>query len=322
LCFTIYISSLYPISSASASGYFSFILLSEYELTADIGCEFYITVITSNGRMPSWKSSKSKIASVNTYGKVTAKKAGTTIITAKIRNAEASCKVVVNKTRISISKTSAYMEHGEILRLCAITSNGSTINWKSGKRSIAEIDENGTVTAKKPGETLITASADGSSASCKIIVKSPVVKLSRTRLTLYRGQTTKIDSSISSGIRPVWKTNKKSIALVDEEGLVTAIKHGTAIITATVDRVTKSCEVIVEKPTISLNFTELILKTGHTSKIYANVSSGNSCTWSSSNSNVASVDSSGMITAMQKGKAYIYASEDGSKARCSVRVTK
>jgi uncharacterized protein YjdB len=93
------------------------------------------------------------------------------------------------------------------------------------------------------------------------------------------------------------------------------------MITATVDGVFKNCEVIVEQPIITLKPTELNLKNGNTATINAAVSSGNSPIWSSSNSNVAIVDSAGKVTALQKGRAYIYAAEDGVKVRCTINVT-
>lgn len=313
----------FPIQTipVNASGTISFILLSNYKATADIGDEFYIFALTSDGKKPSWKSSSSKIASVNTYGKITAKNSGTAVITAKIKNAEASCKVTINKTVISTSKVSASIEHGENLKLSATTSNGSLVTWKSSKQSIASVRQDGTITGLKPGEAIISAIADGSSSECKITVKSPVIKLDRTKITLYRGQTSKIAATVSSGITPKWKTNKKSIATVDGFGTITANKHGTAVITATVDGVSKSSEVIVEKPTITLSSKELTLKKGSTAYLTATVSSGNIPVWSSSNSNIVTVYNTGKIIAVRKGTAYIYAAEDGSKAQCIVHVT-
>lgn len=305
---------------ASSSNSVSFVLLSKYNASVDIGNEFYILAITSNGKQPTWKSSSSSIASVNTYGKVTAKKAGSVTLTAKIKNAEASCKVKVNKTNITISKASASIERGEKLKLSAAASNKSEITWKSSKSSIAAIDDNGNITGLKPGETTITASADGSTATCKLKVKAPTVQLNKTNIKLYRGQKVKLAATVSSGISPNWKTNKKSVAVVDEYGNVTAVKNGTADITATVDGVSKVCKVSVEKPVITLSAAEINLKKGTASAVSAQVSSGNPPTWSSSNSNVATVDSSGKITAVKKGTAYIYAAEDGTKARCIVHV--
>ena len=320
LCF-ITIFSL-PFQTLYASSSISFILLSKYSAVVDIGNQFYILALTSNGKNPTWKSNDSSIASVNTYGLVTAKKSGTVTITAKINNAEAACKLTVNKTKITISKTSASIERNQTIKLSATTSNNSKVIWKSNKKSIATIDENGNVIGIKPGEAIITATSDGSSATCKIKVKSPTIVLNNTSIKLYRNQKSKLSATVSSGISPVWRTNKKSVATVDVSGNVTAVKHGTATITATVDGVSKSCTVIVEKPTITLSSSELSLKEGSSAKITANVSSGLSPVWSSSNSKVVKVDSKGTITAIKKGTAYIYASEDGTKVKCTVHVTK
>lgn len=322
LCFILIISSFTTQSiSASSTNSISFIVLSKYKTTVDIGNEFYIVAVTSTGKKPTWKSSDSKIASVSTYGKVTAKKSGSITITAKIKNAEASCLVTVNKTKISLSKTNASIERGETITLTATTSNGSKITWKTSKSSIATIDKNGTITGVRPGEATVTASADGSSEICKITVKAPTVTLDKTSLKLYRHQTVKLSATVSSGVKPTWKSSKSSVVAVDGLGVITAVKHGTAVITATVDGVSKSCTVVVEKPSITLSSSELKLKSGDTTTITAAVSSGNSPIWSSSNSNIVTVYKTGQIIALRKGTAYIYATEDGVKAKCIVRVT-
>ena len=323
LCISIVIlllSPAIPTLSVNADS-IQFVILSDYHANVQVGDEFYIVAITTNGDMPSWKSSSSKIAAVNAYGKVTAKKPGTVTITAKIKKGEASCQVTVKKTMITLSDATLSLERGETKRLTASTSNHSAVTWKSTKKSIATIDDNGVVTGIKPGETIITATADGTDHTCKVKVKYPTVKLNRTKAKLYRGQTMMLTASVSSSITPTWKSNKKSIITVDEKGNITAMKHGTAIVTATVDTISRSCEIIVEPPDISLSADELTLNTGASSVLTAKVSSGNQVLWSSSNSNICSVDESGRITAWQKGKAYIYASEDGTKVRCVVHVT-
>lgn len=321
LCSTILtLSSFLPVARVNAYS-IGFVLLSKYHATVDVGDEFYIIAVTTTGEMPHWKSSSSKIASVNTYGKVTAKKPGTVTITAKIKNGEATCKVTVKKTTITLSQTSVSLERGETLRLSASTSNHSSVTWKSSKKSIATVDENGLVTGMKPGETTITASVDGTSKDCKVKVNYPKLKLDRSKLKLWRGQSAELNAEVSSSVTPVWKSNKKSVAVVDENGTVTALKHGTAIITACVDTITRSCEVIVEPPEITISSENLSLLSGETVKLKAKVSSGNPVAWSSSNPNVCSVDENGKITAWQKGRAYIYASEDGTRVRCVVHVT-
>lgn len=312
-----------PIQTVSAyvSNTIPFIILSQYDATLDIGDEFHIIAFTSTGKKATWKSSDSKIASVNTYGKVIAKKEGTVIITSKIKNAEAYCQITVNKTRISISQTDEHIERGESIKLTGSTSNGSNITWKSSKKSVATVDEYGTVTGKKPGETIITCAADGTKATCKVTVDFPTIKLSQSTIKLFRGQTAKLSANVSSKVNPTWKTNKKSVAIVDQNGNITAVKNGSATITATIDGVLSNCEVIVEKPVITLSSTDLSLKVGMSVTVTASVSSGNIPIWSTSNSKIVSINSKGQITALKKGKTYIYAKEDGTKVRCTIHVT-
>ena len=52
------------------------IVLTKYSKTMAVGEEFGLIAVASNGKQPTFKSSKSSIASVNTYGWITAKKAG------------------------------------------------------------------------------------------------------------------------------------------------------------------------------------------------------------------------------------------------------
>ena len=66
-----------------AAGY-EYVILTQYTKTMKIGDEFYLTAVTSTGKKPKFSSSDSKIAAVNTYGKITAKKAGTATITIKV----------------------------------------------------------------------------------------------------------------------------------------------------------------------------------------------------------------------------------------------
>lgn len=313
---TLYIHS----PESQASGY-SVIILSHYNKTLKIGQSFYLTGISSNLKRISWKSSSSRIASVNTYGQVTAKKAGTCKITAKVSGGEASCRVIVQKTVLTLSAASVSMENGASFRLTAKTSNGAPVSWRSSRSSVAVIDDHGKIDALKVGETVITATADGTKKICRVTVKKPKVTLSRNSLSLYRTQSSRLTAKVSSGRTVSWKSRKKSIATVDARGLVTAKKHGTATITATVDGVTKECEVTVMPPTITLSKTSVSLKKGRSFILQAKVSSGIKPVWTSSKSSVATVSKDGSVTARKKGSCYIYAAEDGTKKSCHITVT-
>ena len=318
LTFSLFLPTQHSLASASN---ISYILLSTYSKTLNIGDVHGIIAFTSTGKKPTWKSSDTKVASVDAYGNVTAKRAGTTLITSKIKNAEAICKIVVNETTIRLSHSSISLERGEKIKLSATTSNGSKVSYKINRKSIATVTEDGTITTLKPGEATITASADGTKVTCSLIVKSPTVTLNKTSVTLYRGQQVALTATVSSGFQPKWKVNRKSIAIVDNNGLVTAIKNGSATVTATIDGVSVTCEIIVKSPTIELSAEELILRVGESYTMKADVSSKQKPTWSTSNSKVITVDSSGKITALKKGKAILYAKEDGAVVRCTIYVT-
>lgn len=298
----------------------SFVLLSKYSAVMDIGDKFYLTALTSNGKKPTFKSSDTKVATVNTYGLVTAKKGGTANITVKIKEVEAVCKIKVNPTLISVDKTYLSIENGESIRIYASASNGAKLTYKVNKKSIATVDENGYVTGVKPGEAVVTVQADGYSKTCQVKVRQPVVSLCKNSITLYRGQSFLLSAKISSGIKPTFKSNKKSVAVVDSFGNITAVKNGTAVITVKVDGVSKTCIVTVKKPSITLDVYEITMQTGNTYSLKAKVSSGNKPEYASSNTAVVTVNSNGVIKATGKGVAYIYAYEDGTKVKCKVIV--
>lgn len=296
-----------------------FLYLNPTRVSIAIGEEFQLTGFTTNGAMPKFKSSSSKIASVTPYGTITGKQAGTAKITASVKGASASCTVTVKKTIISVNTRQVTLERGETCQINATASNNSPISWKSNRKSTAYVDENGLITAGRPGEAMITAKADRSEERIRVVVKKPAITLNQSSKKLYRGETFQIKASVSSGITPIYRSSKKSVALVDENGLVTAIKHGTALITVTADGVAKVCEITVKSPEIRLD-DEITIKKGEKFQLKFFVSSGNSPQFKSSNTNVASVTETGELTALKKGRAYIYVSEDGTKERCTVYV--
>ncbi len=308
-------------AASSSINFPKLIVLSEYQRSMKIGEEFYLCALSTGLILPTFRSSSSRIASVNTYGLVTARKAGTCRITAKVSGAEASCTVTVQKTGITLSQKRMTLERGQSFRLSAKTTNGSPVAWKSSKKSVAAVSSDGTVTARKTGQATISASADGTTASCVIVVKKPDMKINHRTLTLHRKEMFQLYAHSSSGIRPAWKSSRSSVATVDEYGMVKAIKHGTCVITASLDGVSRSCEVTVKSPVITLTPEDLTLIEGQTRQLSAVVSSGIRPTWKSSNTNVAVVNDSGMVKALSKGHAVIYCSEDGAKECCRITVT-
>ena len=130
-----------------------------------------------------WSSSNAEVAAVDSNGKVTAKKAGTAVITATSSNRKtASCTVTVKQkeiaiTGISLNKSTTSITEGESETLTAtITPSNATgdktVKWSSSNTAVASIDSAGKVTAKKAGTAVITAtSSNGKTASCTVTVK-------------------------------------------------------------------------------------------------------------------------------------------------------
>ena len=130
-----------------------------------------------------WSSSNAEVAAVDSNGKVTAKKAGTAVITATSSNRKtASCTVTVKQkeiaiTGIGLNKSTTSLTEGESETLTATiapsnATGDKTVKWSSSNAEVAAVDSNGKVTAKKAGTAVITAtSSNRKTASCTVTVK-------------------------------------------------------------------------------------------------------------------------------------------------------
>ena len=131
-----------------------------------------------------------------------------------------------------------------------------TITWTSSNTKVASVSD-GVVTALAPGTTQIKASAAGLSVSCTLTVYEkpdavPVesVTLNYTSLTLKEGESTQLAATVlpaNADDKTVrWTTSDSQVATVSAQGLVTAIKAGTAVITATAGDKSATCTLTVE----------------------------------------------------------------------------
>lgn len=281
-------------------------------------------VVSGSSQTIAWSSSNSKVAIVDQKGTVTAKSAGTVKITATVEGVSASCEVTVIVPGIRMDKTSAviYTKGTSSITLKAITSNiQGKISWRTSDASIAKVSE-GKVTARKAGTVMITATADGVSASCKVIVKEPNIKLSKSKAILYiKGRTTLVlkPTVTGSSKKVSWKTSSKKIVTV-KNGKVTAKKIGTATITATANGKSVKCKITVKKPGLKLEKSTFNLKKGKKAFIKATAKPAGKIRYKSDKSKIASVSSKGIIKANKKGNCKISVTCNGVKKVISVVV--
>lgn len=222
---------------------------------------------------------------------------------------------------VAISAFTKTMKIGDTYNLVAVTSTGKLPRYKSSASSIASVNRYGLITAKKAGSTVITVKTTKNELYCKVTVVPTTITLSTEEVNLYKGGKYILSATTSNNHKVTFKSNRTSVATVDKNGVITAKKHGEATITVTCDGESETCEVIVEQPTITLNSTSMELKVGEIRTLKAFVSSGNKPTFSTSNQNVVKITKDGKVTARKKGRAYLYASEDGVKVSCMVTVT-
>jgi uncharacterized protein YjdB len=161
-------------------------------LTAGDTAALTATVAPENAtnKTVTWKSSDSKVASVDTNGKVTAVAAGTATITVTTADGgkTATCTVTVKAatvpvTGVKLDKTSLTLTAGDTATLTATVApenaTNKTVTWKSSDSKVASVDTNGKVTAVAAGTATITVTtADGGkTATCTVTVKAAEISV-------------------------------------------------------------------------------------------------------------------------------------------------
>ena len=156
-----------------------------------------------------------------------------------------------------------------------------------------------TVRCINSSATKFTSGYDSKGVTVTTSVK-PSVKLDKTSLTLTKGKTYTLKTTVTGTNKAVsWSSSNSSVASVDKNGKVTAKTKGTATITAKVDGVSASCKVTVNesaKTTIKLDKTKVTLGAGEPCALKATVNPSQKVTWTSSNPKLVKVDSNGKLT--------------------------
>ena len=167
-----------------------------------------------------------------------------------------------------------------------------------------------------------------------VAIDKPATKvtLSKTELTLNKGQSAKLTATIEPNDftdAAKWKSSDTSIVTVADDGTVKAVGVGTATVSFFAGNTKASCKVTVLQPVTSIRFTKssVSLDGGDTMQLTINIrpddAANKDIVWSSSDESVATVNQSGLVTALKKGTATITViAQDGSdcKATCTVTV--
>ena len=226
-----------------------------------------------------------------------------------------------------------------------INATNKNVVWSSSDSSIATI-ENGNIIAKKEGTTnIVIETEDGNKTAIITVnvsgvstnIKVSNISFNKTDVSILKGRTEKLIVDFSprnaTNKKLTWSSNNSNVVSVDSNGNIIGKSIGVATITAISNDGKKiaTCNVTVTDSkidivSISLDKTKVSIDKGDTTKLKATINprgaTNETLIWTSSNSNIVSVDTNGNITGRNIGTATItVSSNNGKKATSVVTVT-
>lgn len=295
-----------------------------------------------------WTSSDTSKVTVNNSGEVTAVSPGSAVITVDAGNSITDTVTVtvpeIHVDTVVINKSQLTLEKGALQTLTASylpenATDATDVTWSSQNSSIASVDSNGLVTAVSGGTTKIIAEINGITAECEVTVIVPLqsITLDEESINLNKNATTTVGYTINptdtTDESPVtWTSQNTSVATVNATtGEIRGVAVGSAVIQVTKGNKSDTVTVNVKSPltAISLNKTETTLVKKQSENLTVNynptdTTDNRAITWESSNTDVATVDNNGKITAKKEGTATITATSAVagiSPVSCTVTVT-
>ncbi|MDE6560923.1 MAG: leucine-rich repeat protein [Muribaculaceae bacterium] len=286
-----------------------------------------------------WSSSDTSIVSVDETGLVTAINVGNAVVSATTGNGlSAEClvtvvetpvsEVIIDKESLGISGDDLEMRVGEVrtinVTVLPETATDKSVRFESFNPTVASVDSDGRLTALSLGSTTITVTANsGVSASINVIVVATPVEsviLNRTEASLKVSEQLQLTATVlpedATDKSVTWSSSEPSIVSVDETGLVTAINIGWAVVTATTSNgLSAEClvkvvdtpvsEVIIDKESLGISGDDFEMIVGEVRTVNVTVlpetATDKSVDFYSSNPAIASVDATGVLTALTLG---------------------
>ncbi len=309
---------------------------------------------TLTGKTIAWQSANPSIATVTNTGMVKGIAVGSTNISAIVDGIIKSTKIDVmtrNASSLVMVTTSPSVAIGQQSQLDAdvLDQNGGqitgqTINWASSNPSVATVSSTGMLKGIAAGTAVITATSGSLSATTTAtvaIVPTASVRISPASLTLNAGSTGNLTAQaldagqiVLTGRVVSWTTQNASIATVSNAGVVTAVNAGSTVLTATIEgksataTVTVNPAPLVPVASVTVQLANASLTQGQGTQATAtlkdatgNTLTGRSVTWSSLDATVATVNSSGLVTAVGGGTVAIVAQSGSLTGSASLTVS-
>jgi|GEM_PF-2134909 len=249
-----------------------------------------------------WTSSNTSVATVSSTGVVTGVSGGTSIIT--YRNAN-GCTQTATFTVNPLPTISGTLNAcvGQSSALSGSASPHATTPWTSSNTAVATVSSTGLVTGVSAGTAMITYR---NSNNCTQSITFTVNSLPTITGTLIAcvGQTSTLTGSATAHSTTPWTSSNTSVATVSNSGVVTGVAGGTTIITyRNSNGCTQTATFTVNPlPTISGTLSVCV---GQSSTLTGSASPDATAPWTSSDTSVAKVTASGLVTAISAGSSII-----------------
>lgn len=308
--------------------------------------EYQILPSTASNKTINFTSVNPRIATVNEHGQITAVSSGnTTIKLTSNNNLEETVVVsVLNKPtidetkKIVFNKKNYQIKAGESQKLdYTLTGyNDEDINWSSSEEEVATVDETGTVLAINNGTTVIKATSkdNKNSSECIVYVRKSVNKFTITGIYNLPKRTKQkvtyiMEPNDVTNKDIKWQSSDEQVAIIDEEGVVTALNVGTTKITGTIeeDNVSSTIQLIVSETAdgIEIVKNQDVIRLDEnltlTYKIYPENLEITNIKWLSNNDKIATIDQNGNITAHNLGTVTITVQIEGTDISDSTEIT-
>lgn len=300
-------------------------------------------------RKVKWSSSDETVASVTDGGVVTALSPGEAVVEARVGNVSDSVSVTVFSEVFSVEVTPEQdtVSEGQAVQLEASVKNGKgqkikhSVVWSSDDAAVAEVDSTGKVTTLKPGSAYVTATAEGTSKSATSTLTveeaGPAsVEVSPSSLEVAVGDTADFAVTVLDtkgevmDVAVAWNTTSDSIASVGAGGVVEGTSTGTTSVIASYEGLADTATVTVvdasEVADLDISPDSLDIVEGDTASLTAEATDahGNvlecTITWTSDDEAVATVDGSGLVTAVAVGTTLVVGGCDGAADSAEVAV--